>query len=196
VGVSIGGERVGWNGGLVAFGLPLAHQPPPRRPRLDPVQHCILHHSIPPSILHPNRTRRWGAQNSFSLAKPFPSPPGSLSPDIYPQITFAPTMVVMSYANNVIVSRLSVWGVLGVFVGVEAVGWACQLASHRWLERRSPALHQNPWQAFILAPIFGWFDVMFALGYRQRLHRHVRNIARTQIKEFRATQLGSKLKSG
>ncbi|KAI8469789.1 MAG: hypothetical protein J3K34DRAFT_422805 [Monoraphidium minutum] len=56
-------------------------------------------------------------------------------------------------------------------LGVQGVSWYMQIhPGHALLEGRKPALLDSLWQAFALAPLFVWLELLFALGYRPRLH--------------------------
>lgn len=49
-------------------------------------------------------------------------------------------------------------------------------------------------QAFALAPLFVWFELLFALGYRKRLQREVNNRVGKDIAAWRKQQNSLKAK--
>ncbi|KXZ41991.1 hypothetical protein GPECTOR_228g508 [Gonium pectorale] len=55
-------------------------------------------------------------------------------------------------------------------LGVQVLGWYLQIhPGHAVLEKRKPALLDSLVQAFALAPLFVWFELLFLLGYRPGL---------------------------
>lgn len=63
----------------------------------------------------------------------------------------------------------------GAFAALFVGGWIFQLAGHAF-EGRKPALADNLFQIFI-APIFLCAELLFALGYRPKLHAAVQEKA-------------------
>lgn len=85
------------------------------------------------------------------------------------------------------------------------VSWVSQFAGHGFAEKRAPALLDNllggafanatlaSYQlistlAFVLAPFFVHFEILFALGYRSQLHKEVVNGVGVEIAKFRKEQ--------
>lgn len=55
-------------------------------------------------------------------------------------------------------------------LGVQVVSWYMQIhPGHAIFEGRKPALLDSLVQAFALAPLFVWFELLFPLGYRPKL---------------------------
>lgn len=74
---------------------------------------------------------------------------------------------------------LSALGFAGV---VQFLGWAAQLGpGHAFFERRKPALADSLAQAFLLGPLFIWFEVFFFFGYRPALQREVQRLVDKQL---------------
>ena len=55
---------------------------------------------------------------------------------------------------------------------------------------RRPALFDNLFQSFVLAPFFVFLEVLFKLGYRPALHRAINNETGKRIHAFRKAQQG------
>ena len=60
---------------------------------------------------------------------------------------------------------------------------------HTVLEKRKPALLDSLVQAFALAPLFVWFEVLFWLGYRPKLHSQLQQRVRASIAAWRAKSM-------
>ena len=63
--------------------------------------------------------------------------------------------------------------VLSTWFLCQLASWAPQIAAHRFIEGRSPALFDNLAQAFLLAPFFVFLEVLFFLGYRPQLKKDI-----------------------
>jgi len=93
---------------------------------------------------------------------------------------------------------VTVWGnYLTTTYGWEANKWAIILNIASWIfqfighgafEHRSPALLDNLFQAFFLAPFFVWFELLFSFGYRPELRSRVDSAVVKEIAKFRAGQ--------
>ena len=65
-------------------------------------------------------------------------------------------------------------------------GWFMQIVpGHTYFERRKPSLMDSFVQSLLLAPLFVWFELLFALGYRPGLHAEVSASAREIIASAR-----------
>lgn len=67
----------------------------------------------------------------------------------------------------------------------QLLSWAPQIAAHRFIEGRSPALLDNLTQAFLLAPFFVFLEVLFHLGYRPDLKKDIDAEAQKNIDAYR-----------
>jgi 2-hydroxy fatty acid dioxygenase len=79
----------------------------------------------------------------------------------------------------------------GGFVG----SWLAQFVGHGVFEGRAPALLDNVFQAFFLAPLFVWLEVLFALGYRPELKSRVDKLVEGDVEKFRREKEGPKAKT-
>jgi len=77
---------------------------------------------------------------------------------------------------------------------VNVLSWIAQFIGHGVFEKRAPALKDNLVQAFLLAPFFVWFELLFSCGYRPELHERVEKKAMAAIEKFRAEQKNGKAK--
>ena len=75
------------------------------------------------------------------------------------------------------------WAAAG-FVG----SWIAQFAGHGVFEGRAPALLDNIFQAFFLAPLFVWLELLFALGYRPGLKNRVDNMVQQDVAKYRESK--------
>jgi 2-hydroxy fatty acid dioxygenase len=66
--------------------------------------------------------------------------------------------------------------------------WIAQFVGHGKFEGRKPALLDNLFQAFFLAPLFVWLEVLFMLGYRPDLQQRIESLVLEDIAKFRASR--------
>ncbi|KAF3938536.1 hypothetical protein ABW19_dt0207785 [Dactylella cylindrospora] len=71
---------------------------------------------------------------------------------------------------------------------IHVASWIFQFIGHGAFEHRSPALLDNIFQAFFLAPFFVWFELLFSLGYRPELRSRVEAAVVKEIAKFRASK--------
>ncbi|KAF9076491.1 DUF962-domain-containing protein [Rhodocollybia butyracea] len=64
---------------------------------------------------------------------------------------------------------------LTVALIMQAVAWIAQFIGHGVAEKRAPALLDNLVGAVVLAPFFVHLEILFSLGYRPKLHKHLEN---------------------
>mmetsp|Transcript_10611 Transcript_10611/g.17366 ORF Transcript_10611/g.17366 Transcript_10611/m.17366 type:complete len:201 (+) Transcript_10611:68-670(+) len=50
-------------------------------------------------------------------------------------------------------------------LGMHMISWILQFIGHGVFEKRSPALLESVGQAFLMAPLFVWLEVLFMMGY-------------------------------
>jgi len=77
---------------------------------------------------------------------------------------------------------------------VNVLSWIAQFIGHGVFEKRAPALKDNLVQAFLLAPFFVWFELLFSCGYRPELHDRVEKMAVAAIEKYKAEQKRGKAK--
>ncbi|KAK6383477.1 uncharacterized protein PV06_00926 [Exophiala oligosperma] len=66
--------------------------------------------------------------------------------------------------------------------------WIAQFLGHGVFEGRAPALLDNLFQAFFLAPLFVWLEILFALGYRPELKNRVEKMVQQDIAKYRQSR--------
>ena len=67
--------------------------------------------------------------------------------------------------------------------------WFVQIVpGHGYFEKRKPSLMDSFVQSLLLAPLFVWFELLFALGYRPELHADVSASARKSIASAREAE--------
>ncbi|EWC45936.1 hypothetical protein DRE_04729 [Drechslerella stenobrocha 248] len=71
---------------------------------------------------------------------------------------------------------------------IHLTSWIFQFIGHGAFEHRSPALLDNIFQAFFLAPFFVWFELLFSLGYRPELRSRIDAAVVKEIAKFRASK--------
>jgi len=57
--------------------------------------------------------------------------------------------------------------------GLHVTSWIAQFAGHGLAEGRAPALFDNLFQSFYLAPLFVWLEMLFSVGYRPSLKHSI-----------------------
>ncbi|KAL1954694.1 hypothetical protein VTO42DRAFT_798 [Malbranchea cinnamomea] len=82
----------------------------------------------------------------------------------------------------------STYGITATYwsLAVQGIAWVLQFIGHGVFEGRAPALLDNLVQAFFLAPIFVWLEVLFFLGYRPQLKARIDKAVTAEIAKFRA----------
>ena len=78
-------------------------------------------------------------------------------------------------------------------IGAHIFSWVAQFVGHGKFEGRAPALLDNLFQAFFLAPLFVWLETLFAMGYRPELRTRVDKMVQQDIAKFRADKAAKKL---
>ncbi|KAI9574494.1 hypothetical protein HD554DRAFT_43369 [Boletus coccyginus] len=78
---------------------------------------------------------------------------------------------------------------------VQVVSWIAQFLGHGLAEGRAPALLDNVFGAFVLAPFFVHLELLFMLGYRPELHKQLKNDVGKEIARLRREQ-AEKRRSG
>ena len=73
-------------------------------------------------------------------------------------------------------------------IALHVGSWIAQFVGHGKFEGRAPALLDNLFQAFFLAPLFVWLELLFALGYRPELQSRVDQGVQEDIKMFRESK--------
>lgn len=66
--------------------------------------------------------------------------------------------------------------------------WIAQFIGHGKFEGRKPALVDNLFQAFFLAPLFVWLELLFMLGYRPDLQQRIESLVLEDIAKFRESR--------
>eukprot|EP00002_Diphylleia_rotans_P025378 TRINITY_DN5012_c0_g1_i6.p1 TRINITY_DN5012_c0_g1~~TRINITY_DN5012_c0_g1_i6.p1 ORF type:complete len:208 (+),score=44.69 TRINITY_DN5012_c0_g1_i6:61-684(+) len=77
-------------------------------------------------------------------------------------------------------------------LAIHISSWIFQFIGHGVFEGRSPALLDNPQQAFLLAPLFVFLEILFSWGYRPDLEHQVAHMAQTRIHEWKRSSSKSK----
>ena len=73
-------------------------------------------------------------------------------------------------------------------IGLHVGSWIAQFVGHGKYEGRAPALLDNLFQAFFLAPLFVWLEILFSLGYRPELKSRIDKGAQQDIAKFRESK--------
>ncbi|KAJ9649983.1 hypothetical protein H2198_010693 [Neophaeococcomyces mojaviensis] len=81
-------------------------------------------------------------------------------------------------------------------IGAHVFSWIAQFIGHGKFEGRAPALLDNLFQAFFLAPLFVWLETLFALGYRPELQARVDKLVQQDVAKFREEREKKKLANG
>ena len=70
-------------------------------------------------------------------------------------------------------------------IALHVGSWIAQFVGHGKFEGRAPALLDNLFQAFFLAPLFVWMEILFALGYRPELQTRIDKLVQQDVATFR-----------
>ena len=85
----------------------------------------------------------------------------------------------MTYSANIFHRKTT--HSLPITLSLQLLSWSAQLLGHYVFEHRSPALLDNLFQAFLLAPMFVFMEFLFAMGYRPALLKRTREKTKTAI---------------
>jgi len=85
---------------------------------------------------------------------------------------------------------------LAIAGGLHVVSWIAQFVGHFGAEGRAPALVDNLLQAFLLAPFFVHFEILFMLGYKPELQKHLHLTVEAELARIHAMESEKKLKKG
>lgn len=83
------------------------------------------------------------------------------------------------------------WGIKSA-IWLQVIAWIAQFAGHGLAEGRSPALLDNLVGALVLAPFFVHLEILFACGYRPKLHKEITNSIGIEITKFRREKAATK----
>lgn len=72
--------------------------------------------------------------------------------------------------------------------GIHIASWLAQFVGHGAFEGRAPALLDNLVQAFLLAPLFVWMEILFFFGYRPELKARYDKSVEKEVAAFRKQQ--------
>ncbi|KAG2174064.1 hypothetical protein INT44_000178 [Umbelopsis vinacea] len=79
-----------------------------------------------------------------------------------------------------------------IALGLHIVSWILQFIGHGVAEKRSPKLLDNLIQALVLAPFFVFFEILFTLGYRPKLHKEMMIEVNKDVAAFKAKREAQK----
>jgi len=91
----------------------------------------------------------------------------------------APFLLIITYTANVFAAKTA--NAFWIAGAIQALSWAAQLIGHFIFEKRCPALVDNVFQAFLLAPFFVFMEFLFVLGYRPALYKRMRDKTKVAI---------------
>jgi len=79
-------------------------------------------------------------------------------------------------------------GIWNTALYTHIVCWVAQFLGHGVWEGRSPALLDNLFQAFAMAPLFVLMEVMFMFGYRSEFRKRVQKQVDINVAEYKASK--------
>lgn len=102
------------------------------------------------------------------------------------QTAYAPFLLTLTYSANVFAIKSGYSWKAPLLI--QFVGWLAQLLAHMLFERRSPALLDNFMQAFLLAPLFVFMELLFVLGYRPALQKRTHEKIKAAISTWKLSR--------
>lgn len=88
-----------------------------------------------------------------------------------------------NYLTNTYGATANYWA-----LGIHIISWLAQFVGHGKFEGRAPALLDNLVQAFFLAPLFVWLEILFFLGYRPELKGRLDKSVEDEVAKFRTSK--------
>ena len=103
----------------------------------------------------------------------------------------AAALVAFSYVSTHYVRELypDSWKIAAV---INIVAWLLQFYGHGVHEGRSPALLDNLFQAFMMAPLFVVMENLFKLGYRPNFQKRMKAVVDANLAKFKAEKKKAK----
>lgn len=101
---------------------------------------------------------------------------------------YAPFLLALTYSANLFALKTKQAVVTASVLFV--LGWVAQFIGHGYFERRAPALFENIkgillphlcHAALLLAPLFVFMEILFALGYRPALKKRIHEKVKSAI---------------
>ncbi|KAI9183966.1 hypothetical protein H9P43_003019 [Blastocladiella emersonii ATCC 22665] len=105
-------------------------------------------------------------------------------------LTYAPMMLLTFVTAGAFAAYVPNHNWFALYVHLAS--WAGQIVAHYVFEKRAPAFFDSVHQAFVMAPLFVWMEVLFVLGYNPELAERLDKQIDVEIAKFRATQKGGK----
>ncbi|KAI8992224.1 DUF962 domain-containing protein [Pilobolus umbonatus] len=78
-----------------------------------------------------------------------------------------------------------------IAIVIQVFSWIFQFLGHGLAEKRKPKLLDNLVQAFVSAPYFVFFEILFFLGYRPTLYKEIMVEINQDVAEFRARRMAT-----
>lgn len=108
-----------------------------------------------------------------------------LTLDFWPACIYNAFLFCLYHSANWFVWNVSHAG--WIALALHILSWYMQIhPGHLILEGRRPALLQSFFQSLVLAPIFTFFELLFALGFKKKLYDRVTRRVVANIKQFKA----------
>jgi 2-hydroxy fatty acid dioxygenase len=102
-------------------------------------------------------------------------------------VLFTPLLFGVTAYANYLTSTYG-WAANSWALSLHVVSWLAQFVGHGIFEGRAPALLDNLVQAFLLAPLFVWMEILFALGYRPELKARMDKQVQVEIEKFKTNK--------
>ncbi|KAJ3073557.1 hypothetical protein HK102_005975 [Quaeritorhiza haematococci] len=109
-------------------------------------------------------------------------------------ILYAPILIGLCYGAYYFVHAYGPQDANKYAIVLHVISWIAQFVGHGVAEKRAPALLDSLLQAFLLAPLFVWMEVLFMFGYRPALQQRLDKNIKAAIKEWKEGKEAAKNK--
>ncbi|KAH6598363.1 hypothetical protein BASA50_003784 [Batrachochytrium salamandrivorans] len=98
-------------------------------------------------------------------------------------------LLLMMYRGSEIFATQAGWPIPPVIAAtiLHIISWVFQILGHALFEGRAPAFMKEPIQAFVLAPLFVFCEVLFDLGFFKKTHARLEIKVEAAVKKLDAT---------
>ncbi|KAL6075973.1 Endoplasmic reticulum membrane protein [Balamuthia mandrillaris] len=110
----------------------------------------------------------------------------------FASVLYAPVVLGICYASEVFAANVENANMIAL--GLHVLAWVAQFIGHGVAEKRAPALLDSVAQAFLMAPLFVWLEVLFKLGYRKDLAQRIKTNAEKDIAKWKQSKSNTTVK--
>ncbi|ORZ40163.1 hypothetical protein BCR44DRAFT_62256 [Catenaria anguillulae PL171] len=105
-------------------------------------------------------------------------------------LTYAPVLFLKFVTSGWFAANVKDANTYALYVHIAS--WILQIGAHYVFEKRAPAFLDSIHQAFVMAPLFVWMEVLFLCGYRPEMEARLQARIDKEIAAFRSGEMAKK----